>query len=36
MKVTGYAGKFKKFYQVPYRELDRKEELKLDIKTKLF
>jgi hypothetical protein len=33
MKVTGYAGKFKKFYQVPYTENNKKLDLKLDVKS---
>ncbi len=32
MKVTGYAGTFKKFYQEPYDDKDKKVDLKLDIK----
>ncbi len=33
MKVTGYAAKFKKFYQVPYDENSKKVDLKLDLKS---
>jgi hypothetical protein len=31
IKVTGYAGKFKKFYQVPYIDPTKKEEYKIKL-----